>query len=131
MATKEMIFGKFIIKGLRDKALKNVSQYIDGVKITPEQEWYQNKMQELNFTQEQKELMMDLVGSSIDGAIGACLHAMRKGKYSALKKEKDVDIYEIIPEETIYEIFGDENDTITYRNWKEEYSEYPTSYSRP
>ena len=131
MLSKKEIFGKFIVKALRDKALRDAFGYIHGKKVTPEQEWYQNKMKELNFTQEQKELMMDLVGSSIDGAIGACLHALRKGKYSVIKKEKDIDMYQIIPEETVYEIFGDENDVITYREWKKEYSEYPFSYSRP
>ncbi|MBA1421536.1 MAG: hypothetical protein FAF03_12090 [Epsilonproteobacteria bacterium] len=131
MLSKKEIFGKFIIKALRDVALRQIEQYIKGFDKTPEHEWYQNKMKELNFTQEQKELMMDLVGSSIDGAIGACLHALRKGKYSAIKKEKDIDMYQIIPEETVYEIFGDENDVITYREWKKEYSQYPFSYSRP
>jgi len=131
MLNKKEIFGKFIVKGLRDSALRQIERYIKGFDKTPEHEWYQNKMKELNFSQPQKELMMDLVGSSIDGAIGACLHAMRKGKYSVLKKEKDVDIYQIIPEETVYEIFGDENDVITYREWKKKYSEYPYSYSRP
>lgn len=131
MLSKKEIFGKFIVKALRDVALKRASYFINGEKVTPEEEWYQNKMKELKFTQEQKELMMDLVGSSIDGAIGACLHALRKGKYSVIKKEKDIDMYQIIPEETVYEIFGDENDVITYREWKKKYSEYPFSYSRP
>lgn len=129
MLSKKEIFGKFIVKALRDVALKRSEKYINGVKITPEQEWYQNKMEELNFTKEQKELMMDLVGSSIDGAIGACLHALRKGKYSVIKKEKDIDMYQIIPEEILYEIFEDENDVITYREWKKEYSEYAFSYN--
>jgi len=131
MLSKKEIFGKFIVKALRDVALKRASYFINGEKVTPEEEWYQNKMKELKFTQEQKELMMDLVGSSIDGAIGACLHALRKGKYSVIKKEKDIDMYQIIPEETVYEIFGDENDVITNREWNKKYSEYPFSYSRP
>jgi len=129
--SKKEMFGKFIIKALRDKALRDADGYINGKKITPEQEWYQNKMEQLGFTKEQKELLMDLVGSCIDGAIGACLHALRKGKYSAIKNDKDIDIYQIIPEEIVYEIFGDENDVITHREWNKKYSKFPYTYSKP
>ena len=131
MLSKKEMFGKFIIKALRDVALTNATYFINGDKDTPEEEWYQNKMEQLGFTKEQKDLLMDLVGSCIDGAIGACLHALRKGKYSAIKNDKDIDIYQIIPEETVYEIFGDENDTVTYREWKKKYSKFPYTYSKP
>ena len=132
MLSKREIFGKFIIKALRDKALRDAVGYINGKKITPEQEWYQNKMEQLGFTQEQKELLMDLVGSCVDGAIGTCLHALVKGKYSAIKNDKDIDMSQIIPQDTLIEIFGEDlDDNKAYLEWRKEYSQFPYTYSKP
>ena len=132
MLSKKEMFGKFIIKALRDVALEKSEEYIKGEKFLPEQEWYQNKMEQLGFTKEQKDLLIELVGSIIDGAIGPCLHALVKGKYSVIKKEKDIDMSQIIPEETLIEIFGEElNSQKAYLEWKKKYSKFPYTYSKP
>ena len=117
MNKKSEIFGKFIMKNLRDRLLGKMDIYIDKKYTNPESRYYQKRIKELNFTDEQIELMFDLAGNLLDNSIANFTYHL--GKY-----EGDID--KVIPKEVIDELFeGVDNPHIRNRQWREKFAEFP------
>jgi hypothetical protein len=117
MNKKSEIFGKFIMKNLRDRLLGKMDIYIDKKYTNPESRYYQKRIKELNFTDEQIELMFDLAGNLLDRSIGNFI-------YHLGKHEDDID--KVISKEIIDELFeGVDNPRIRGRQWREKFAEFP------
>ena len=127
MSEKSEIFGKFLMKSLRDTGMERINRIKYGDRTLPNEEAYIKAIEELNFTEEQKNVMFNLASGTIDASIGPFLHAMKKGKYSAIKPKDKIDIYKVIPKEIIDEMIEGE-DGPQHKKWREKYSDFPWHY---
>ena len=108
--------GAFLIKYLRDQAIDTVSGLSENRYNSPGHKAHQEKISE--FTTEQKQLLIETVGYCMDNAINVFLFNLNK----------ENSLSKTISEEDKVNIFQNKNPVLSYKKWKEMYSQFPLHY---